>query len=297
MRIVAVGSLATDYYYDGEKFIGACGGMSCFNVIANLASKFETHAVGVCGDDSAGKIAIQSLKDLGVNTDYVLTKLPQTKCYNVDIQNTKGSSYFKTPNNGTIEKWYEQNVEIEIPKNLLNQNSIIVLDTICDDIVGIATKTKMNGCINFIDIGHIGELRNMNNMQIIDSLSNKFDFIQLNNRVANYLVSTLNYNSTKELNELFNAKLLIITYGKDGTEFVLNGKSYFYKLEKPSEEVDPTGAGDLFFSVAIEHIIKSNFEVNKTIIDTIYKDAVTKTSELVKRIGARALVQPLYEIK
>ena len=71
MKILGVGNLVTDHYFKNGQFIGACGGMTAFNIIANLSANFETYAVGLCGQDTDGKIAIKSLEDLGVNTQYV----------------------------------------------------------------------------------------------------------------------------------------------------------------------------------------------------------------------------------
>ena len=68
-------------------------------------------------------------------------------------------------------------------------------------------------------------------------------------------------------------------------------------MENPSNEVDSTGAGDLFFSVVLEHIIKNDFNINKRLLNKIYKEAISKTSQLVGMIGARALVQPLYKVQ
>ena len=69
MRVVSIGDLVTDYYYKGKTLLGVCGGMTSHNIIANLAhKKIPTLVIGVCGNDSAGKIAIKSLQDLKIET-------------------------------------------------------------------------------------------------------------------------------------------------------------------------------------------------------------------------------------
>ena len=35
MKIIGIGDLVTDYYYKHSKFLGLCGGMTVFNVLAN----------------------------------------------------------------------------------------------------------------------------------------------------------------------------------------------------------------------------------------------------------------------
>ena len=43
MRIVSIGDLVIDYYYKNDKLLGINGGMTCHNIIANLAKMgFDT---------------------------------------------------------------------------------------------------------------------------------------------------------------------------------------------------------------------------------------------------------------
>lgn len=67
-------------------------------------------------------------------------------------------------------------------------------------------------------------------------------------------------------------------------------------MVNPAKELDSTGAGDLFFSVVLEYIIKNKFKITKGLLNKIYKQATLKTSKLVQMIGARSLRQPLYKI-
>lgn len=298
MKIIGIGNLVTDYYYKNGKLIGACGGMTAFNIIANLSSNFETYAVGICGNDKDGKIAIDSLKDLMVNTKYVSTSEKQTRCFNINIQEKCIVSKKRCPICNR-KKWYDNaNKSIKLPKNLLEGgNTIVIFDTINEENLKLASESKENKCINAIDIGQIGILENLDRDNIIKILKNKFNFIQLNERIADFLIKKFSLKSTKKLNNIFSADMIIITYGKKGAEFIYNNKSYMYNLEKPTKELDSTGAGDLFFSVVLEHIIENNFNINKRLLNKIYKEAISKTSRLVGMIGARALVQPLYNIK
>ena len=72
MRILSIGDLVTDFYYKNGKLIGVNGGMTSHNIIANIAKLcLETGAYGVCGNNTAGNIAIKSLRDIGVNVDNI----------------------------------------------------------------------------------------------------------------------------------------------------------------------------------------------------------------------------------
>lgn len=298
MKIIGIGNLVTDYYYKDGEFIGACGGMTSFNIIANLSSKFETYAVAICGNDRDGKIAIKSLKDLNVNTDYIIASEKQTRCFNINIREDGVSSRKKCPICDR-KKWYDNATKnILLPKNILAQDdTIIIFDTLNEENMKLVMEAKENKCINVIDIGRVGILEDLSRNEITEMLKNKFDFVQLNERVAKHLIEKFSLKDTKELNNFFSAKMIIITYGKKGAEFIYNNKNYIYNMENPSDELDPTGAGDLFFSVVLEYIIKNNFNINKRLLNKIFKEATIKTSQLVGMIGARTLIQPLYKIE
>lgn len=297
MKIIGIGNLVTDYYYKNGKFIGVCGGMTSFNIISNLSKKFDTYAIGICGNDVDGKIAIKSLKDLNVDTKYVSTSEIQTRCFHINVLNDSVSSRKRCPMCGR-KKWYDKSNEIiTIPKELLVKNNIMIFDTLDEENLILATKTKENECINIIDIGRAGILEKLSEDKIIEKLKGKFDFIQLNERVAKFLLEKFSLKNTKKINEIFSAKMLIITYGKKGAEFIYSKKSYTYKMESPAEELDSTGAGDLFLSVIIKNLIDSEFNVNKRLLNKAYHEATILTSQLVQKIGARALIQPLYEIE
>ena len=298
MKIIGVGNLVTDYYYKDYNFLGACGGMTAFNIIANLSSKYETYAVGICGDDNDGRIALQSLKKLNVNTKYVSATEKQTRCFNINIQENNISSKKRCPICNR-KKWYEASEKkIELPKELLIKNkTLVVFDTVNDENIALANISKKCGCINIIDIGQVGKLEDFNKEQFVHNIQNKFELIQLNERVSDFLIKKFELNNTIELNKLFSAKLITITYGKKGAEFICNNKSYAYNLENPSTELDSTGAGDLFFSVLIDNVIQNKFDINKRLLNRTYKEATLKTSELVKIIGARGLLEPLYKVK
>ena len=88
MRIISIGDLVTDFYYKNGKLVGVNGGMTSHNIIANIAKLgLETSVCGVCGDDMAGTIAINSLKEVGTNIDNVkVIEDINTRCFHVSYQ-------------------------------------------------------------------------------------------------------------------------------------------------------------------------------------------------------------------
>ena len=104
-----------------------------------------------------------------------------------------------------------------------------------------------------------------NNEEIIKKMKHKFSIINFNERVSNYLKTRFNLDSDEQLYSIFEPKLITITFGKKGVEFIYNNNVYKYSLTCSTPEVDSTGAGDAFFSSIIKDWIKTNlnFDINK----------------------------------
>ena len=92
MKVISIGDLVTDFYYKNGKLVGVSGGMSSHNIIANLSKfKVKTAVYGVCGDDNAGKVALNSLKKLGVDVENVFVSSGiQTRCFHVSYYEKSG---------------------------------------------------------------------------------------------------------------------------------------------------------------------------------------------------------------
>lgn len=101
MRIISIGDLVTDFYYKNGKLIGVNGGMTSHNIIANIAKLgLETGAYGVCGNDTAGNIAIKSLRDIGVNVDNIrIFDNLSARCFHVSYFEENGKLEFKSKKN------------------------------------------------------------------------------------------------------------------------------------------------------------------------------------------------------
>ena len=90
-----------------------------------------------------------------------------------------------------------------------------------------------------------------------------------------------------EISKLFQPKLLIVTHGKDGADFVFEDKVYKKKLDNSANEVDATGAGDAFLSVFIKKYYDNLEQVDYDFIDDSFEEAVKLTSKVVGHVGAR----------
>lgn len=148
-----------------------------------------------------------------------------------------------------------------------------------------------------LDLGQYFELVNYSDEEIIKKIRNKFDLINLNERVEKYLKSRFSIKKSEKLYNLLQAKMIIVTRGKKGSDFIYENKKITKELMNPEKEVDSTGAGDAFFSVFISEYIKNNYNIDETFIDLSFKKATKLTKKVVKKLGARGHIQSLYKIK
>ena len=300
MRIVSIGDLVTDYYYKNGKLIGLNGGMTSHNIIANLAKlKMNTVVFGVCGEDMPGKISILSLDKLGVDISNVkINKDIKTRCFHVSYLDKEGKLTFSSKKRCPLcnnKKWYEESmIDTDEILSKLELDDILVFDNLNNK-----NQIIIDNCLNkkMLDLGQCFELDNYTNDEIINKIKSKFELINLNERVEKYLIDRFNLNNNKELFDLLLPKMIIVTRGNKGAEFIIKDKSVFKKLQKVSEEVDSTGAGDAFFSIFIYYYIKNNYIIDNEYIENAFIKATKLTSKVVKSFGARGHLNILYKVK
>lgn len=297
MKIVSVGDLVTDFYYKNERLIGINGGMSSHNIIANLSQmNLDTAVYGVCGDDMAGKIAIKSLKDIGVNIENIqILKDINTRCFHISYIENNDKLEIKSKKRCpkcNEKKWYnESNINPSLILKNINKDDILVFDNLNDK-----NQNIIDNCSNkkMLDLGQYIELEKLSNEKIIEKIYNKFDIINLNERVAKYLKERFN---SKNIYQILKPIMIIITKGKKGALFITQNNNLELNLENPSNEVDPTGAGDAFFATFISEYLKNNFNIDNEFIKNTFQKATKLTQKVVKKIGARSHINKLYKIK
>lgn len=300
MRVVSIGDLVTDYYYKNGKLIGVNGGMTSHNIIANISKmNLDTSVFGVCGNDEMGKVAIKSLEDIGVDTSNIkIIDNLKTRCFHVSYFEEDGKLKFKSKKRCplcNLKKWYEES-KIDVDDILKNKkvDDILVFDNLNDKNVKV-----IDNCNNrkMLDLGQYFELDNYTDKEILEKINNKFDIINLNERVEDYLKKRFSLKSINDIYKLFNPKMLLVTRGKIGSDFVYSNIKITKTLDNPEVEVDPTGAGDAFFATFICEYIKNNFFIDEEFINKTYEKATKLTRKVVKKFGARGHINSLYKIK
>lgn len=300
MRIISIGDLVTDFYYKNGKLIGVNGGMTSHNIIANIAKlSLETGVYGVCGNDTAGNIAIKSLRDIGVNVDNIrIIDNLSTRCFHVSYFEENGKLEFKSKKRCPVcneKNWYDESkIDTNDILEKISEDDVLVFDNLNEK-----NQIIIDNCDNkkMLDLGQYFELEDYNDNDIIEKIKNKFDFINLNERVEKYLKNRFSIKSLEEIYNLLQPKMIIVTRGKKGSDFVFDNKKVKKELSNPEIEVDPTGAGDAFFSMFISEYIKNNYIIDYKFIDSTFEKATRLTKKVVKKFGARGHIQNLYKIK
>ena len=156
-----------------------------------------------------------------------------------------------------------------------------------------------------LDLGHIAAFRYVLVLDLKEMLTRKYYMVNLNVKVANYLVKRFGYTDYKELKQIFLTDILIITKGKEEIEIICKDYDYILKNNNINyNEKDPTGAGDLLFShYIVANIIKNNKRGNreknkedniiftKQELEEIYDNANREIYNLVSKLGARIGVE------
>ncbi|MBR6137017.1 MAG: hypothetical protein IKH54_07880 [Bacilli bacterium] len=298
-RFVSISDLVTDIYYDKNlKLIGADGGITAHNIICNLEYfGFKTFAFGVCGNDPLGKISINSLKDCNVDNDILIRNDIKTKAFHIRrvIDNNKYAyrSVKRCPFCDT-KFWYEGSfIDPEYILKKIKKDDILVFDNLNDKNQFIIDNSSN---LKLIDLGISKEFDELSKDEIIKKISNKFEIVNLNERVEKYLIEKLNCTDSIGLSKIFNSKLLLITRGKRGNEFVFNNKKYIFPLKEVIEEVDDSGAGDAFFSTIIKNWANNNFEIKEEYFEEWFNDTSILIKKILRLVGSRRHIKKLYKI-
>lgn len=299
MRIISVGDLVLDYYYKNDKLIGVNGGMTSHNIIANLAIMgFNTSVIGNCGNDSAGVLAMKSLSDIGVNVNNITTINKATRCFHVSYFDTNNKVEFTSKKRCpfcNLKKWYENSeLKINLIKKQIQQEDVLVFDNL--NVINQNLISQTNN-VKMLDLGQYYELENYSKKEIQNILTENFDIINLNERVEKYLLKRFKLSSLDLIYSFLKPKLLIVTRGTNGADFIFERNFFHFDLLKKATEIDPTGAGDAFFSVYIGNYVKNNFHINEEFLYNSFLEATKLTSKVVKKLGARGHINNLYKIK
>lgn len=280
-------------YNDDLKLISQDGGGCNWNDLYNLSLMGEEcYAIGSCGNDEEGKIAVDSLKKAGVNTDYIIIEKKSTNIMNIvipnkDLEDDSIMHSWYNPINMEYTMHFSKNLPINLPKELENCEKYIILDKFLPINLEFINHIKNKKVC--LDIGHIRFFEHFTR-QYLFNFFEKADYIQLNDNVIPLLFERLRVKSLVELFELLNPELMVLTKGKRGAEYVFkeNGeiKINFESPEVIVDIVDSSGAGDAFFSTTLREYAYTK-KIDTEFTKKAFELANKSSREVILQVGSR----------
>ena len=245
------------------------------------------------GNDTEGKIALSSLQNAGIHTEYITFEEKSTNIMNIIIPNSE------LEDNSVLHSWYDpitlkytmyfsENLPTTLPQELENKMLYLILDKFLPVnlkfIETISADKKV--CL---DIGHIRFFEHFTKSYLSQFLSFA-SFVQINDNVTQLLFERLHLKNETEFFKQFNLDLLISTKGKNGAIFVFkeNGKVQMLDL-KPKiiiQAIDTSGAGDAFFSTVLREYAYAE-EINSEFIKSTFELANQSSREVISQLGSR----------
>ena len=290
MRYVALGDLVADCYYKNigqeKELIKIDGGSSRFNVIANLAARGNsTCVISGCGCDKIGKIVLNSLMKLNVDTTFVIRNGIETRAYHITVEGDKHICTRTCPICGK-KTWYDKPiVTTKYCRECIKQDDVLILDGLKPENIPIITTFSNE---KVLDIGRTKRLVNLSNQDILDILQNRnIEILQLNESVEQYLMQRFGVENLLSLFNMLGPKFMIVTRGKEGADFVVKNHIIHKTLIHCQREIDDTGAGDAFFSMFIQKYYENDKKVTRQWLDGTFFLANKLTTSVVSHLGAR----------
>ena len=312
MKIIGIGDLVLDVYMNEKEIIGITSGMSFSNVIYNITRllkedkniEFESIIYGVCGNDIAGNLILKEAEESDIQTKYITVKdKKDTRKFYIYLDEDSNVIASKKKNYITKkESWYSTSmVKKDIPEELLSKENIYVLGSVSKNFRDIMDKIEEAEGKVCLDLGQTASFRYISLSKLKEMLARKYYIVNLNERVAKYLLTRFGYNEYKELKQIFLTDMLIITKGKEEIEIFVKDINYVLKNENINyTEKDPSGAGDLLFShyIVVNILRENDMKTKKDIkeesqyftkqeLEQIYNNANKEIYNLVSKLGAR----------
>lgn len=111
-----------------------------------------------------------------------------------------------------VKKWYDESkIETNDILKQINDDDVLIFDNL-----NKKNQIIIDNCENrkMLDLGQYFELENYSNNDIVEKIKNKFDFINLNERVEKYLINRFSIKSLEDIYSILHPKMIIVTRGK-----------------------------------------------------------------------------------
>ncbi|AWI50790.1 MULTISPECIES: aminoimidazole riboside kinase [Actinobacillus] len=275
-KIWVTGDAVVDLIPDGENHYLRCAGGAPANVAVGVSRLgCEAGFIGRVGNDPLGKFMQQTLQAEKVSTDNMILD-PQQRTSTVIVGLDDGERSFTFMVNPSADQFLEVG---DLPTfhqgDFLHCCSIALINnpSRSTTIEAIRRIKEVGGFFSFDPNLRESLWASLDEMkEVVNSVIAMADILKFSEEELTLLTNTTNLEeATKLITAQYPEKLIIITLGKDGAIYHLNGKSQVVK-GKALKPVDTTGAGDAFVSGLLAGLSQvSDWKEEATLVEVIRK--------------------------
>ncbi|MDE3955284.1 aminoimidazole riboside kinase [Glaesserella parasuis] len=277
-RIWVLGDAVVDLIPDGDNHYLRCAGGAPANVAVGVSRLgVEAGFIGRVGNDPLGKFMQQTLQAEKVSTEQMILD-PQQRTSTVIVGLDQGERSFTFMVNPSADQFLEVN---DLPNfqqgEWLHCCSIALINdpSRSTTIEAIRRVKQAGGFVSFDPNLRESLWSSLDEMKkVVNSVVAMADVLKFSEEELILLTNTTNLeDATKEVTSLYPEKLIIITLGKDGAIYHLNGKSQVV-ASKALKPVDTTGAGDAFVSGLLAGLSQvSNWKESDAVLVEVIRKA------------------------
>lgn len=277
-RIWVLGDAVVDLIPDGDNHYLRCAGGAPANVAVGVSRLGgEAGFIGRVGNDPLGKFMQQTLQAEKVSTEQMILD-PQQRTSTVIVGLDQGERSFTFMVNPSADQFLEVN---DLPNfqqgEWLHCCSIALINdpSRSTTIEAIRRVKQAGGFVSFDPNLRESLWSSLDEMKkVVNSVVAMADVLKFSEEELTLLTNTTNLeDATKEVTSLYPEKLIIITLGKDGAIYHLNGKSQVV-AGKALKPVDTTGAGDAFVSGLLAGLSQvSNWKESDAVLVEVIRKA------------------------
>lgn len=292
---VSHGDIILDRVYDGNlHLIKEDGGGSNWNSLYNLSYMGECcFAVGSCGNDKEGDIALSSLTKTGVDCSLIRRDDVSTCIMNIIIPSANElgddtiihSWYSPITNKRTL--YFRDDLPTCLPDNIKSKEIYVLLDKF--ELVNLDFLNNIPNKKVCLDIGHYRFIEHFSKQYLI-SFFKLANLVQLNSNVADLLFERLQIANELDLFDLLDLDLLVVTKGKKGASFIFRENEKIVSISQSPEVianvVDSSGAGDAFFATIVKQYAYANV-IDSDFVKNTFGIANKASRDVISMVGSR----------
>lgn len=276
IKIWVTGDAVVDLIPDGENHYLKCAGGAPANVAVGVSRLgVEAGFIGRVGNDPLGQFMRDVLKAENVSVEnMILDDNQRTSTVVVGLDNGERSFTFMV--NPSADQFLEVGDLPEFNKgDFLHCCSIALINdpSRSTTIEAIRRVKQAGGYVSFDPNLRESLWKSLDEMKsVVNSVVSMADILKFSEEELTLLTNTETLEqATQAITEQYPEKLIIITLGKDGAIYHLNGKSQIV-AGKALKPVDTTGAGDAFVSGLLAGLANTpNWQDETALVEVIRK--------------------------